>query len=96
MRQDLNDMIGMLDATLTYLHEQRTSEARQWMDVQALVESMSEKRPGSGQRRAVSGTARLAGAADGAALVPQQPDGQCPALRRQRAHEARRQPRTTG
>ncbi|MEB0099029.1 ATP-binding protein, partial [Pseudomonas sp. DC1.2] len=42
MRQDLDDMIGMLDATLTYLHEQRTSEARQWMDVQALVESLSE------------------------------------------------------
>jgi hypothetical protein len=86
MRQDLNDMIGMLDATLTYLHEQRTSEARQWMDVQALVESMSEKRPGSGQRCAVSRHLRaLAGAADGTALVPQQPDGQCPALRRQRA-----------
>ncbi|KPN93894.1 sensor histidine kinase [Pseudomonas nunensis] len=42
MRQDLDDMIGMLDATLTYLHEQRTSEALQWMDVQALVESLSE------------------------------------------------------
>lgn len=42
MRQDLDDMIGMLDATLTYLHEQRTSEAMQWMDVQALVESLSE------------------------------------------------------
>jgi signal transduction histidine kinase len=42
MRQDLDDMIGMLDSTLTYLHEQRTSEAPQWMDVQALVESLSE------------------------------------------------------
>lgn len=42
MRQDLNDMIGMLDATLSYLHEQRTSETRHWLDVQALVESMSE------------------------------------------------------
>lgn len=42
MRQDLDDMISMLDATLTYLHEQRTSEAGQWMDVQALVESLSE------------------------------------------------------
>ncbi|WP_260963009.1 sensor histidine kinase [Pseudomonas citri] len=42
MRQDLDDMIGMLDATLTYLHEQRTSEALQWMDVQALVESLCE------------------------------------------------------
>jgi len=42
MRQDLNDMIDMLDATLSYLHEQRTSETRHWLDVQALVESMSE------------------------------------------------------
>ncbi|WP_347904867.1 HAMP domain-containing sensor histidine kinase [Pseudomonas purpurea] len=42
MRQDLDDMIGMLDATLSYLHEQRTSEAWQLMDVQALVESLSE------------------------------------------------------
>ncbi|MBV4461901.1 HAMP domain-containing histidine kinase [Pseudomonas sp. SWRI79] len=42
MRQDLDDMISMLDSTLTYLHEQRTSEAPQWMDVQALVESLSE------------------------------------------------------
>ncbi|AZD07189.1 Sensor histidine kinase [Pseudomonas chlororaphis] len=42
MRQDLDDMISMLDATLSYLHEQRTSEAVQWMDVQALVESLCE------------------------------------------------------
>jgi signal transduction histidine kinase len=42
MRQDLDDMIGMLDATLTYLHEQRTSEALQLYDVQALVESLCE------------------------------------------------------
>lgn len=42
MRQDLDDMIGMLDATLTYLHEQRTSEAQQRYDLQALVESLCE------------------------------------------------------
>ncbi|MCU1747930.1 sensor histidine kinase [Pseudomonas sp. 6D_7.1_Bac1] len=42
MRQDLDDMIRMLDATLSYLHEQRTSEALQWMDVQALIESLCE------------------------------------------------------
>ncbi|QTT90122.1 sensor histidine kinase [Pseudomonas chlororaphis] len=42
MSQDLDDMISMLDATLSYLHEQRTSEALQWMDVQALVESLCE------------------------------------------------------
>lgn len=55
MRQDLNDMIGMLDATLTYLHEQRTSEALQWMDVQALVESLSENAQDQGSDVQVCG-----------------------------------------
>ncbi|MBF7141356.1 MULTISPECIES: sensor histidine kinase [Pseudomonas] len=48
MRQDLDDMIGMLDATLTYLHEQRTSEALQLYDVQALVESLCENAQDNG------------------------------------------------
>lgn len=48
MRQDLNDMIGMLDATLTYLHEQRTQEAQQLYDVQALVESLCENAQDNG------------------------------------------------
>jgi len=55
MRQDLNDMIGMLDATLTYLHEQRTSEALQMMDVQALVESLCENAQDQGADAQVSG-----------------------------------------
>jgi signal transduction histidine kinase len=55
MRQDLDDMISMLDATLTYLHEQRTSEARQWMDVQALVESLSENAQDQGADVQASG-----------------------------------------
>lgn len=55
MRQDLDDMIDMLDATLTYLHEQRTSEALQWMDVQALVESLSENAQDQGADVQVSG-----------------------------------------
>jgi len=55
MRQDLDDMIGMLDATLTYLHEQRTSEALQWMDVQALVESLSENAQDQGANVQASG-----------------------------------------
>ncbi|MBV4457227.1 HAMP domain-containing protein [Pseudomonas sp. COR58] len=55
MRQDLDDMIGMLDATLTYLHEQRTSEALQWMDVQALVESLCENAQDQGADVQVSG-----------------------------------------
>jgi signal transduction histidine kinase len=55
MRQDLDDMINMLDATLTYLHEQRTSEAPQWMDVQALVESLSENAQDQGANVQASG-----------------------------------------
>ncbi len=55
MRQDLDDMISMLDATLTYLHEQRTSEAGQWMDVQALVESLSENAQDQGADVQASG-----------------------------------------
>lgn len=42
MDQDLQEMIGMLDATLRYLHEQRSSETPQWLDLQALIESMVE------------------------------------------------------
>jgi signal transduction histidine kinase len=55
MRQDLDDMIGMLDATLTYLHEQRTSEALQLMDVQALVESLCENAQDQGADVQVNG-----------------------------------------
>ncbi|MDR6917618.1 signal transduction histidine kinase [Pseudomonas sp. 3296] len=55
MRQDLDDMISMLDTTLTYLHEQRTSEARQWMDVQALVESLCENAQDQGADVQASG-----------------------------------------
>ncbi|KAA0987589.1 HAMP domain-containing histidine kinase [Pseudomonas sp. ANT_J12] len=55
MRQDLDDMIHMLDATLTYLHEHRTSEAPQWMDVQALVESLSENAQDQGANVQASG-----------------------------------------
>ncbi len=42
MGQDLSEMISMFDATLRYLHEQRSSEALQWLDLQALVESQVE------------------------------------------------------
>ncbi len=48
MTQDLNDMIGMLDATLTYLNEQRTSEIVQLFDLQALVESLAENAQDNG------------------------------------------------
>lgn len=55
MRQDLDDMISMLDATLTYLHEQRTSEQPQLMDVQALVESLCENAQDQGADVQASG-----------------------------------------
>jgi signal transduction histidine kinase len=55
MRQDLDDMIRMLDATLSYLHEQRTSEALQWMDVQALIESLCENAQDQGADVLASG-----------------------------------------
>jgi signal transduction histidine kinase len=55
MSHDLSEMIGMLDATLTYLHEQRNSEELQWLDVQALVESMVEDAQDHGADVQVSG-----------------------------------------
>ncbi|MBD8706341.1 HAMP domain-containing histidine kinase [Pseudomonas sp. CFBP 13711] len=58
MSQDLNDMIGMLDATLTYLNEQRTSEALQYFDVQALIESLAENAQDNGDDIQASGTCR--------------------------------------
>lgn len=58
MTQDLNDMIGMLDATLSYLNEQRTSEALQYFDVQALIESLAENAQDNGDDIQASGTCR--------------------------------------
>jgi signal transduction histidine kinase len=58
MTQDLNDMIGMLDATLTYLNEQRTSEALQYFDVQALIESLTENAQDNGDDVQSSGQCR--------------------------------------
>ncbi len=58
MTQDLNDMIAMLDATLTYLNEQRTSEALQYFDVQALIESLTENAQDNGDDVEASGTCR--------------------------------------
>ncbi|WP_397448473.1 sensor histidine kinase [Pseudomonas sp. NA-150] len=58
MTQDLDDMIGMLDATLTYLHDQRTSEALQLFDVQALIESLTENAQDHGHDAHSSGHCR--------------------------------------
>lgn len=55
MTQDLNDMIGMLDATLTYLNEQRTSEIVQLFDLQALIESLAENAQDNGDDVQASG-----------------------------------------
>jgi signal transduction histidine kinase len=55
MSQDLNDMIGMLDATLTYLNEQRTSEVVQLFDIQALIESLGENAQDNGNDVQYSG-----------------------------------------
>lgn len=55
MTQDLNDMIGMLDATLTYLNEQRTSETVQLFDLQALIESVTENAQDNGDDVQCSG-----------------------------------------
>lgn len=55
MSQDLNDMIGMLDATLTYLNEQRTSEVVQLFDIQALIESLAENAQDNGNDVQYSG-----------------------------------------
>lgn len=55
MTQDLNDMIGMLDATLTYFNEQRTRETAQLFDLQALVESLAEKAQDNGDDVRCSG-----------------------------------------
>ena len=55
MTQDLNDMIGMLDATLTYFNEQRTRETAQLFDLQALVESLAENAQDNGDDVRCSG-----------------------------------------
>lgn len=55
MAQDLSEMIDMLDATLRYLHEQRATEALQWFDVQALVESLTENAQDQGSDVSLQG-----------------------------------------
>jgi signal transduction histidine kinase len=48
--------LEQIDATLSYLHEQRTGETRHWLDVQALVESMSENAQDQGSDVQFAGT----------------------------------------
>lgn len=48
MTQDLDDMINMLDATLSYLNEHRKSEELQQLDLQALIESLAENAQDNG------------------------------------------------
>jgi signal transduction histidine kinase len=55
MSQDLGEMTGMLEATLAYLREQRTSETLQQFDLQALVESLAENAQDNGAAVSVAG-----------------------------------------
>lgn len=40
--QDLDEMMVLLDSTLSYMHAQSATESRQYLDIQALVESLVE------------------------------------------------------
>ncbi len=54
---DINEMTEMLDATLDYFHGEAAIESQQWLDVQALVESMAEDARENGRDVLVVGTA---------------------------------------
>ncbi|MCO8160796.1 ATP-binding protein [Pseudomonas sp. LJDD11] len=58
MSQDLNDMIGMIDATLSYFNQNRQSEAMQQFDVQALIESLAENAQDNGDEVTYQGICR--------------------------------------
>ncbi|QLF95050.1 HAMP domain-containing protein [Pseudomonas sp. ABC1] len=58
MDQDLGEMIEMLDATLRYLRQQRSNEAPQRLDVQAMVEAMAEDALENDARVSVQGQCR--------------------------------------
>lgn len=58
MSQDLNDMIGMIDATLSYFNQNRQNEAMQPFDVQALIESLAENAQDNGDAVTYEGTCR--------------------------------------
>ncbi|WNW10769.1 HAMP domain-containing sensor histidine kinase [Pseudomonas sp. DTU_2021_1001937_2_SI_NGA_ILE_001] len=58
MSQDLNDMIGMIDATLSYFNQNRQSEAMQQFDVQALIESLAENAQDNGDDVTYQGICR--------------------------------------
>jgi signal transduction histidine kinase len=55
MSQDLGEMTGMLEATLTYLREQRASETLHLFDLQSLVESLVENAQDNGAAVSVVG-----------------------------------------
>ncbi|MFJ4142742.1 sensor histidine kinase [Pseudomonas sp. NPDC089734] len=48
MTQDLDDMINMLDATLSYLNEHRKNEVLQQLDLHSLIESLAENAQDNG------------------------------------------------
>lgn len=58
MSQDLNDMIGMIDATLSYFNQNRQNEAVQQFDIQALIESLAENAQENGDDVTYQGICR--------------------------------------
>ncbi|PZP24019.1 MAG: two-component sensor histidine kinase [Pseudomonas kuykendallii] len=58
MSHDLGEMTAMLDATLAYLREQRTSETQHLFDLQSLVESLVENAQDNGAAVSVVGACR--------------------------------------
>lgn len=49
MRQDITEMAEMLDHALSFLRGERLVEKKQWLDIQALIESMAEDMRECGQ-----------------------------------------------
>ncbi len=52
---DLNEMTGMLEATLSYLSAQFSNEPQQWLDLTALLESLAENAREQGQQVELAG-----------------------------------------
>lgn len=58
LEQDLDEMMVLLDSTLSYMHAQSATEPRQHLDIQALVESLVENAQEHGADVTVVGQAR--------------------------------------
>jgi signal transduction histidine kinase len=58
LREDINEMTAMLNATLDYLRDEAQTQAWQLLDIQALVDSIAEDAREASQDVTVSGYAR--------------------------------------